>query len=673
MIGYVHDSIANLNPKLSYQTTPVTLQAAGMHAQDDVSSGILIMKPDCEVHAAGGPISMPAKIGKSAPGRTANPAATPDLSWQRRPAHVHEHPAAESDVAKQPHGQAEGSTGTLDCTTPHGAIQHCSAAADRPWAHAFFVEERHVITEPLPHDFCVEGQDGKLASASSRWKASGPSDSQHGMPEAHSRLASLSSKRLTAELQESSEQSLSAALRQAACGERAAHAVHPRGLQHAPDTHEDVQPDSAGPDMVPDTIQKQQAVADDGALLPGSSSKQEAHRALRGFVPDSLEEDSYHVQRLLGSGDMQSGVLGALQESPQVPAWLEPDRAVSLPDHYFEGQDILADADMRDAEQDSRGAEAVLGSPSQSRSGLGLSVPLSPALCQAQSAFASPRGRTRAAESSHRSASKRRRESREVQLQDMVPETEDLDLQPADASCTVLGLTTSPNLNEVMQHPCRSSLALAEPRDAVLRPSRRASMQAQHRASPGPGVLEQLGWEQRAEEQTLDTLLTPRRLQKPAAAEPGSASRVMQALREEEVRDATALDRALTPRKLQQDAAAVPRSAGRAMRALREKEAEDLSGLQLLQTPKKVQSPAALPGSASHAMRRLSSGGDQDTGVLRCFLLPSKQQYPMQCCMTGKGAIYKVSRGISSSEWRLCWEPCNYRKGVLYCTNITKI
>ena len=511
---------------------------------------------------------MPTKIGKSAPGRTASLAVTPDLSWQQRPVHVHEQHAADSDVAEQPDGQPEASTGTLDCTTPQGAIQHCSAAADRPWAHAFFVEERHIITEPLQYGSCPEGQHGRLASASGRVEPLGLSDSQHGMPEADSRLASLGSKRLTDELRESSEQSLSAALRQAADSKRAARAEHPGELQHALDTHEDVQPDSAGPEMVPDTVQKEQDMADDGCLLPGSSSKQQAHRALRGFVPDSLEDDSYHAQQSWGLDNLQPSVLGALQESPQVPAWLRPDRAVSLPDHYFEGQDILADADTRDAEQDSRGVEDVSGSPSQSRSGLGYCAPLSPALRQAQSAFALPRGHTRAAEKMHRSALKRRRES----------------------------------------------------------PSRRDSMRAQHWGSPSPSMLEQLSREHQAEEQALDTVLTPRRLQHLAGAAPGSASRVMQALREEEVRDVTALEQVLTPRRVQQKAAAAPNSAGRAVQALREEAAEGTPALQQLHAYRhaKARSPAAVSGSASPAMRQLGSDSDIDTGVLKCFL-PHKE------------------------------------------------
>ena len=584
------------------------------------------------LHAAGGPISMPTKIGQSAPGRAATLAVTPDLSWQQRPVHVHGHHAADSDVAEQPNGQPETSTGTLDCTTPQGAIQHCSAAAARPSAYAFFAEERLIITEPLQYSSCLDGQHGSLASASGRRDASGPSDSQHSMPEADRRLAGLDSKRPTNELQESSEQSLSAALQQAAKAENAARAEHPGELQHASDTHENLQPDSAGPDVVPDTIQKQQDVTEVGCVLPGSSSKQEVHRALRGFVPDSLEDDSYHAQQLLGLDSMQPSVLGALQESPQVPAWLRPDRAVSLPDHYFEGQDILADADMRDAEQDSRGAEDVLGTPSQSRSGLGFFAPLSPALCQAQSACASPRGRTRAAEKVYRSASKRRRESMDVQLQDVVPETEDPDLQSADASCTVLGLTTSPKLDAVMQHqsrnPCRPGPALAESSDAVLSPSRQESMRAQHRASLSPSILEQLGREQRAEEQALDTLLTPRRLLQSAGAAPGSASRVMQALREEAVRNATALEQVLTPRKLQKQAAAAPCSAGRAVQALREEAAEGLPALQQLRAHARAQSPAAVSGSASQAMRQPGSDGDIDTGVLECFLPLNEQQQP---------------------------------------------
>ena len=218
----------------------------------------------------------------------------------------------------------------------------------------------------------------------------------------------------------------------------------------------------------------------------------------------------------------------------------------------------------------------------------------------------------------------------EVQLQDMVPETEDPDLQSVDASCAVLGLTTSPKLDALMQHqsrnPRRPAPALAEPREAVLSPSRWEPMAAQHGASPSPSpsVLEQLGREQRAEEQALDTLLTPRRLQQQAGAAPGSASRVMQALREEEVRGATALEQVLTPRKLQHEAAAAPRSASKAVQALREEAAEGLPVLQQLHAYPKAQSPAGVSGSASQAMRQLNSDADNDTGVLECSLPPKE-------------------------------------------------
>ena len=232
-MGWVHSSIANIFQAVRSDPLRGRFRLQGCMLRIMCCQSFNSCSQTVILHAAGGPISMPTKIGKSAPGRTASLAVTPDVSWQQRPVHVHEQHAADSDVAEQPDGQPEALTGTLDCTTPQGASQYCSAAADRPWAHAFFVEERHIITEPLQYGSCPEGQHGRLASASGRVEPLGLSDSQHGMPEADSRLASLGSKRLTDELRESSEQSLSAALRQAAGSKRAARAEHSGELQHA--------------------------------------------------------------------------------------------------------------------------------------------------------------------------------------------------------------------------------------------------------------------------------------------------------------------------------------------------------------------------------------------------------------------------------------------------------
>ena len=169
-------------------------------------------------------------------------------------------------------------------------------------------------------------------------------------------------------------------------------------------------------------------------------------------------------------------------------------------------------------------------------------------------------------------------------------------------------------------------------------------MRGQPGASPCPGALEQLGREQRAEEQALDMLLTPRRLQQMAGAGPGSARRVMQALREEEARDATALQQVLTPRKLQQQAAVAPCSAGRVTQALRERDAEDLPALQQLHAHAKAQSLAADSGHADPGLRQLGSVRDEDTGVLKCPLTPSKQQDPMQHCTAGRAAVLHFCR-----------------------------
>ena len=97
-----------------------------------------------EEHDTGGHISVPARIGKTAPSRAQSLAAMPAVPDQQQRALQDAIPLAEQQHSLQP----ESSTGTLDCTTPmHGKVQS-GAAVDQPW-QAFVVEERHVITEPL--------------------------------------------------------------------------------------------------------------------------------------------------------------------------------------------------------------------------------------------------------------------------------------------------------------------------------------------------------------------------------------------------------------------------------------------------------------------------------------------------------------------------------------------
>lgn len=272
-----------------------------------------------------------------------------------------------------------------------------------------------------------------------------------------------------------------------------------------------------------------------------------------------------------------------LEASPKAPAWLRPEPApedpVSLPDHYFEGHDILADGDTRDAESASFGAVHLICSPSQSR--FEISMPLSPALGNAQSvpAIRTPRGRTRTGEDMPRSASKRRRSAIQSPRRpvEVVPDTEDIDQERiADASCAVFSLTASPKIESVISPPRRSprlhasTAAVQSPattRDAApafLSPSERRSMPAQHEASPGQSILRQLRQEQQAEEQGLQRLVTPKReiCQSPGAL--GSSQRVIQALLSEEAEGAAALEQLLSPGKLHSAPNAAPGSASRA-------------------------------------------------------------------------------------------------------------
>ena len=272
-----------------------------------------------------------------------------------------------------------------------------------------------------------------------------------------------------------------------------------------------------------------------------------------------------------------------LEASHETPAWLRPEPTVedpvSLPDHYFEGHDILADADTRDAEPVSFGAAHLMCSPSQSTSEM--SMPLSRALGNAQSlpATRTPRGRTRTGEDMPRSSSKRRHYAMQSPSRpvEMVPDTEDIDQERiADASCAVLGLAASPKIESVISPPRRSprlhapTAAVQSPattRDAApafLSPSKRRSMPAQHEASPGRSILGQLRQEQQAEEQALQRLVTPKRELCLSPGALGSSQRVMQELLSEEAEGAAALEQLMSPEKLQSAHNAIPGSASRA-------------------------------------------------------------------------------------------------------------
>ena len=273
-----------------------------------------------------------------------------------------------------------------------------------------------------------------------------------------------------------------------------------------------------------------------------------------------------------------------LEGSPEAPAWLKPDlvsgNQTSLPDHFFEGQDILADGDMRDTEQDSFSAADLPCSPCRDRPDL--SMPLSPAMESLHfpaPAISTPNGRTGTAGHMLRTASKRRRSAMQspCRLEEAHLNT-DMDLPGADASCSVLGLASSPRVDSIIS-PLRRSPRLHAPKLDVSSPAREEDASAglldssgrqwldssaQHKVSPAQGILGQLAEEQHKEEQALQRLITPRKHDTELPAAPGSGRRVVQALLNEEAEQAAALDQLLSPRRLHAGPDAAPGSTSRA-------------------------------------------------------------------------------------------------------------
>ena len=90
------------------------------------------------------------------------------------------------------------------------------------------------------------------------------------------------------------------------------------------------------------------------------------------------------------------------------------------------------------------------------------------------------------------------------------------------------------------------------------------SVPAQHRSSPGPGILGQLAEEQLEEEKALHKLVTPRTDNDELPGAPSSGRRLMQALLTEEAEQAAALDQLLSPKRPQAAAEAAPGSTRRA-------------------------------------------------------------------------------------------------------------
>lgn len=256
-------------------------------------------------------------------------------------------------------------------------------------------------------------------------------------------------------------------------------------------------------------------------------------------------------------------------DSPKAPAWLRPERKsgeyTSLPDHFFEGHDILADRDTRDTKPNSSGAGDLGCSPSQDRPGF--SLPFSPPEENIQSlpATATPRGCTRTGGHVPRSASKRRRftEQRPHVLSEAELET-GMGLQSAaHGSSSVLGLPTSPRVYSISAPPRRSPRLHASRSDTVcpvrrrtartvvVSSDRRRGIRPQHQASPAQGILVQLAEEQREEELSLQRLVTPKKQDIGLTAAPGSGRRLMQALLSEEAEQAAALDQLISPTRVQ--------------------------------------------------------------------------------------------------------------------------
>ena len=239
---------------------------------------------------------MPAKIGKPGPSRAAPHAAAASAVHPQQP---DQHEGASVAAQQQQAVQSESSTGTLDCRTPPETGQHHGAAAARPWLQALVLEETHVFTEPLARGARDDPAHASLGAFQDR-----RCDSE-GLYSRGSVWDRIGSARgcLADQLQRDSQGDLEAALQSATNGELAARDappwlgdIDPDPRQGGPAFNACDQSDSAGLDIVPDTVQKQEPdipeTPADRLHLPASSSKAEALKALRSFVPDSLNEDA---------------------------------------------------------------------------------------------------------------------------------------------------------------------------------------------------------------------------------------------------------------------------------------------------------------------------------------------------------------------------------------------
>ena len=162
----------------------------------------------------------------------------------------------------------------------------------------------------------------------------------------------------------------------------------------------------------------------------------------------------------------------------------------------------------------------------------------------------------------------------------------------ADASCSVLGFTTSPGVDSISSPRRRSPRLHASRSEAVL-PARegetstgavssgkRRGIRAQHQGSPARSILGQLAEEQHEEELALQRLVTPRKPDNELTAAPGSGRRVIQALLSEEAEQAAALDQLISPQRRQAPPQAAPGSMSTASWCLGEERGEDARLLQ---------------------------------------------------------------------------------------------
>lgn len=241
---------------------------------------------------------MPAKKGKAAMSMPARLAATSAMPEAQQP----KEQDAQQDAGEQPSLQVESSTGTLDFTATLHRREQSRASEDRPWVEAFFVEERHVITEPLHlrmHEDALHASSEASLYIQRSVEAPCSSNSLSAMDDQERHLPR---RHVLDQLEQDSEEDLAAALKAtAACtplaswqrvgGRYPVHLDVASGVAAAPD--------SAGLDVIPDTVQTQDAALDERSMggheLHSSSKRQDAGSG-RHCIPDSLDDSDHHLQ-----------------------------------------------------------------------------------------------------------------------------------------------------------------------------------------------------------------------------------------------------------------------------------------------------------------------------------------------------------------------------------------